>query len=585
MVVRVLGAVTNGIGDCDETFNYWEPLHYLLYGYGLQTWEYSPSFAIRSYAFLLPYAWLARLKFLARALLPKTLNLPTKLFAFYSVRIAQALVSALGELALYDAVVFRFGNPVAPMFLCVLLTAPGLFRASSEFLPSSFAMILMSFSLSRWFLGDFRSAVFLVAVAAGLGWPFAALLGVPLAMHVVYRRGLRWFSEVALASGIAVASYMVLVDSRFFGKVVLAPLNIILYNVFPVEGAGPGIFGEEPWFFYIVNLALNFNVTLPLVLAYPAVWTMRGLMNSSDTANDFGKSQMERLIFLSPCLLWVAFFSALRHKEERFMTPSYTLLALTGAVCCCDIADLLESMVGGTARSSRPAVNEYRRPRFRAWFRYAWLLTFLATTTLSGLSRTYMQLQGFGSPFRVMTSLAQYEFRDGLGSRDQTSSTRSAPEIGVCFGNEWYRYPSSFFFPERRYRLKFAREDFRGLLPKYFDESWNGTMVEPRGMNMFNEEDPNQYARDPAAECHYVVLVRRDTSTREDENQQLRAFGLAPEQTLTLFSEEILDSERSPAGYRAFWIPGVTNEKVTYARFEVVRNLILVSPGGDATDQ
>lgn len=32
------------IADCDEVFNYWEPLHHLLYGHGLQTWEYAPRY-------------------------------------------------------------------------------------------------------------------------------------------------------------------------------------------------------------------------------------------------------------------------------------------------------------------------------------------------------------------------------------------------------------------------------------------------------------------------------------------------------------------------------------------------------------
>jgi hypothetical protein len=34
------------IGDCDETFNYYEPVHYLLFGVGQQTWEYSAEFAL-----------------------------------------------------------------------------------------------------------------------------------------------------------------------------------------------------------------------------------------------------------------------------------------------------------------------------------------------------------------------------------------------------------------------------------------------------------------------------------------------------------------------------------------------------------
>ncbi len=40
LIARTLSAVFNIIHDCDEVYNYWEPLHFLLYGYGKQTWEY-----------------------------------------------------------------------------------------------------------------------------------------------------------------------------------------------------------------------------------------------------------------------------------------------------------------------------------------------------------------------------------------------------------------------------------------------------------------------------------------------------------------------------------------------------------------
>jgi hypothetical protein len=39
LAVRLLSAAVNTVHDCDEVFNYWEPLHFLLHGYGLQTWE------------------------------------------------------------------------------------------------------------------------------------------------------------------------------------------------------------------------------------------------------------------------------------------------------------------------------------------------------------------------------------------------------------------------------------------------------------------------------------------------------------------------------------------------------------------
>ncbi len=38
--IRVFGAVSLPISDCDETFNYWEPVHFLMYSRGQQTWEY-----------------------------------------------------------------------------------------------------------------------------------------------------------------------------------------------------------------------------------------------------------------------------------------------------------------------------------------------------------------------------------------------------------------------------------------------------------------------------------------------------------------------------------------------------------------
>lgn len=48
--------VTTGQLDltkCSIVFNFWEPLHYLTRGYGFQTWETSPLYAIRSWAYIL----------------------------------------------------------------------------------------------------------------------------------------------------------------------------------------------------------------------------------------------------------------------------------------------------------------------------------------------------------------------------------------------------------------------------------------------------------------------------------------------------------------------------------------------------
>jgi len=45
--ISIIGLTLNHIDDTDEVYGYYEPLHYLLYGKGMQTWEYSPKYAIR----------------------------------------------------------------------------------------------------------------------------------------------------------------------------------------------------------------------------------------------------------------------------------------------------------------------------------------------------------------------------------------------------------------------------------------------------------------------------------------------------------------------------------------------------------
>lgn len=57
----------------------WEPVHYLAFGSGLQTWEYSPEYTLRSYAYLLPHAALAKAMALALGLLQVRLAFPGRM--------------------------------------------------------------------------------------------------------------------------------------------------------------------------------------------------------------------------------------------------------------------------------------------------------------------------------------------------------------------------------------------------------------------------------------------------------------------------------------------------------------------------
>jgi len=73
----------SNIQDCDEgkslvsfdslsetrvpsVFNFWEPLHYIDHGHAFQTWEVTPVYAIRSWAYVLLHLIPARLSLTLR---------------------------------------------------------------------------------------------------------------------------------------------------------------------------------------------------------------------------------------------------------------------------------------------------------------------------------------------------------------------------------------------------------------------------------------------------------------------------------------------------------------------------------------
>lgn len=62
LLANLISALYNPIQDCDETFNFWEPTHYLTHGYGLQTWEWSPEYGIRDWLYIIPHAVVANLR-------------------------------------------------------------------------------------------------------------------------------------------------------------------------------------------------------------------------------------------------------------------------------------------------------------------------------------------------------------------------------------------------------------------------------------------------------------------------------------------------------------------------------------------
>lgn len=84
------------------------------------------------------------------------------------------------------------------------------------------------------------------------------LFRLPIAVEMlIHKRDWIKFIKWVIISAVVIVIPMVWVDSLYFGKLVIAPLNIILYNVF--TNHGPNLYGTEPFSYYIINGFLNFN--------------------------------------------------------------------------------------------------------------------------------------------------------------------------------------------------------------------------------------------------------------------------------------------------------------------------------------
>ena len=172
--VNLLASIYAPIQDCDEVFNYWEPTHYIVHGFGLQTWEYSPEYAIRSWLYALIHAIPSKF---ATAFVSK------KVFEFYFVRGALGSACAACETRLFSTISRTMNPRIAMIFLLAMVSSSGMFYASVAYLPSGFAMYTAMMGASAFMSAKdglkTTEAIMWFGIGATVGWPFSAALILP----------------------------------------------------------------------------------------------------------------------------------------------------------------------------------------------------------------------------------------------------------------------------------------------------------------------------------------------------------------------------------------------------------------------
>ena len=277
-------------------------------------------------------------------------------------------MSSLCESRFYKSIADNINARVGRYTLIFLAFNAGMFSASTgmtiqcllleinpseylnvAFLPSSFSMYFVtlgwSFGLEPVNASPERTlrATLCFTIAAIVAWPFSILLALPFVFEELFVTGHAPRGQFAWRFGrllkavpvvVTVLAITVAVDSYVYGRFVLVPLNIITYNLLSSSG-GPVLYGVEPWYFYILNGLLNFNVLLPLALLSPLALAITAYSTPKKFAlTKPGQTSGSILmaIRLSPFCLWFGIITMQAHKEERFLFPVYPLICFQAAV-------------------------------------------------------------------------------------------------------------------------------------------------------------------------------------------------------------------------------------------------------------
>uniref|UniRef100_A0A1I8NY71 Mannosyltransferase n=1 Tax=Stomoxys calcitrans TaxID=35570 RepID=A0A1I8NY71_STOCA len=535
---RLCSAIWAYISDCDETYNYWEPLNYIINGHGLQTWEYSPQFALRSYTYLL-------LQGVPGWIYQKIFH-PSPVLIFYMVRCMLGFGCAVMERFMYKSICQEFGIHIGRLWLIFQLFSVGMFISSTALLPSSFAMYFGCSALAAWWTQKYPLAIFFVAIASLLGWPFAGLIGVPIAVDMLLRK--RLFRTFFIWAGISFATIaipMIVIDSTYFGKITFAPLNIVLYNVF--TNHGPNIFGTEPLSYYLVNGYLNFNIVWLLSLITPIMLIIDYFVvpaKSSSTLN------FPRYITLAPFYLWLLVFFAQPHKEERFLFPVYPLISLCGAIT----VDVFQRIFFRLKTLIVSMKNGSSGPHYLDHTMFIAILIMILST-LTGLSRVFALYRNYHAPMDLMMELTQFK---------ASPQYRADQIYNVCIGKDWYRYPGSFFFPAQNFRLRFLKSEFKGMLPAYYADGENATQIAHPYFNDMNKEDERMYF--PYDDCHFLIDFDEGKYTDLEPSYSKRT-----KDWTIMKSLPFLIQEKSHRFYRAFYIPFITDNYTSYGNFNLLK--------------
>eukprot|EP00979_Chaetoceros_neogracilis_P000889 scaffold187_cov266-Chaetoceros_neogracile.AAC.19 len=625
IAVRIAFANKAPITDCDEVFNYWEPLHFIQYGYGMQTWEYASQYALRTYAYLLPFSIIAKgIDFLLKLLPFDVLTILSKAFSptgtaivigegrkvllFHLLRAFIAFGTSISEIRLVNALPFTLAIPT----WMALLTSAGMYHTAPAYLPSTTVMLFFMHSIAEQLNYHTkyvsasasnksnthahtqkntttnskmktntkesldRAIVWGLLCCLVTGWPFCAVLFVPLGFHAIHdayhdrdtnNKGIWAIMKLLLrvvGYCIVIQAFVTVVDYFFYAKVISPTWNIFVYNT---GWGGDGInrdqlYGVEDCMYYIKNLILNWNgvailgaCAMPILLSRKIYAIVSGAKLKPEKEEWKSYSLGNMIVILLPACLWIGIVFSRPHKEERFLFPIYPLIAIGASTCLDQVMELT-------------GIHIYAGKMLKidaARVKIGLALMVLLPCSLISISRSMLLTDGYTAPLKLYSDL--YRISSSQGFDNEHISKDGAPSL-ICTGGEWYRFPSSYHLPENA-SLAFLKSSFDGQLPQPFTQfgSKQESLALQGVFNDLNEENVARYVG--ISDCAFTIEI---VGEGDEDVSEVMKYMIEDEHDWKLVAQhDFLDADKTSSLHRILYLPMI--RKAAYKKYSLFQRV------------
>jgi hypothetical protein len=397
--------------------------------------------------------------------------------------------------------------------------------------------------------------------------------------------------------------------------------------------ADPTVAGK---LWYVKNLLLSHSLVALLALLCPLWLAVQALLahysplftptapsasastsTSSPPAAPPSPPSTRKATLAAQLALYLTIFSFKPHKEERFMYPIYPLIPLCAAFVLDGALDLLAArmlrLLPPPPRSrshSSSSSDPLEAPLLLRRTSYGIIGLFFLLSGALSLSRVAMLSLAFTGHHKVWLAFARrtayhlpgtqgllHSFAYPVRSGIMEAAADAPPALTVCAGQEWHRFPGSFFLPEKTQQggggrgggssssegggaaqLRFIRFEREGTphpcLPHPFPRgAYGGQAVEER-FNSDNREVP-QFFVDQGA-CNYIIDFRKGGGQHNPRQpwfsqQEDPPLGACRGGWRSVVQEKFLDRDENPGLFaRSLYLPGVSAAQQVWGTYHLL---------------